>query len=625
MNDAIFLVFPEYQPLQKDEIRVLDLSPGLWDSPIVVSLKRVSLLEPVHFEVISYVWGDGNDVHPLIHKKCLSDSDESVKENVTATRNLRDALQHFRDPVATKTIWADALCIDQQSDGERSQQVRLMQEIYIKADRVLLWLGHEDDETAAAIGYLKDVVNFCTASRNISDFTKVNNLGELAQLLGVPHLPTFDAQGASATFKLFMRPWFYRIWVVQEVAAGQEAVVSIGHYTIPFAYLGLGASWLREVQFVATGTGAGSQGLRNASIMWQKRYVSQENPSSLLDDGRDLLATNPRDKVYGLLGFASLRKALIGYEPAYNKTVEEVYIEIALVIIENTRNLDVINFAESPPNIDDVLPSTNPKQLGWPGTPSWVARWDEATWFPTSAMCGLTPHKERTGPPAFVISSDSQAGILRLHGRRIDEVMYVAPYVQWPDEPGESPRPQNPQVFLAMWSAISKHLPDCAPEAILSAWAQTLTGGITSSYQPAQHFSREHSAGLVAFLMNALESRDMDEGLVEGLADFYRLLRKAKSVLPETDDIKFQMAMCLVLSFRRMFVTAGGKLGLGHSGVEEGDTVVWLHGGKMPFVLRKVNEHWGYVGEGCLYDVKKQRIQGWEDCSEEKTSVFSLQ
>lgn len=48
------------------------------------------------------------------------------------TRNLRDALQYSRHPLTVRFIWDDPLRIDQQNNGERGYQVRLM--VGIKSD-----------------------------------------------------------------------------------------------------------------------------------------------------------------------------------------------------------------------------------------------------------------------------------------------------------------------------------------------------------------------------------------------------------------------------------------------------------------------------------------------------------
>lgn len=58
-----------------------------------------------------------------------------------ATLNLELALQNLWLEEGPRTLWVDAVCIDQADDEERSEQVQMMSGIYKKASRVLVWLG----------------------------------------------------------------------------------------------------------------------------------------------------------------------------------------------------------------------------------------------------------------------------------------------------------------------------------------------------------------------------------------------------------------------------------------------------------------------------------------------------
>jgi hypothetical protein len=51
------------------------------------------------------------------------------------------------------------------------------------------------------------------------------------------------------------------------------------------------------------------------------------------------LGTDPRDKIYGLLGLATDNLDII---PDYNKTPQEVYIDVARAQINSTQNLDIV-------------------------------------------------------------------------------------------------------------------------------------------------------------------------------------------------------------------------------------------------------------------------------------------
>jgi hypothetical protein len=61
--------------------------------------------------------------------------------SLSLSENLGIALRRFRLPLVRTTLWANAICIDQENPEELGQQVTLMAEIYSKAERVAAELG----------------------------------------------------------------------------------------------------------------------------------------------------------------------------------------------------------------------------------------------------------------------------------------------------------------------------------------------------------------------------------------------------------------------------------------------------------------------------------------------------
>ena len=71
------------------------------------------------------------------------------------TKNLYDALKGLRKIEQDRVIWADALCINQKDDKDKSAQVRKMSRIYERATRVVVWLGADEAGNAhGAFGML---------------------------------------------------------------------------------------------------------------------------------------------------------------------------------------------------------------------------------------------------------------------------------------------------------------------------------------------------------------------------------------------------------------------------------------------------------------------------------------
>lgn len=103
-----------YEALESPgSIRLLVLEPGERSDSIELSLKHVTLQEDPVYEAISYAWGDTND---LLSISCS-------EQELNITRSLHSALIHIRQPDRPRTLWADAICINQQDLGEKSVQV----------------------------------------------------------------------------------------------------------------------------------------------------------------------------------------------------------------------------------------------------------------------------------------------------------------------------------------------------------------------------------------------------------------------------------------------------------------------------------------------------------------------
>ncbi|KAK4108984.1 HET-domain-containing protein, partial [Canariomyces notabilis] len=86
------------------------------------------------YEAISYVWGDETFPQPiLVNGRFLA-----------IRRNLHNALYHLRHPRESgrrRTLWVDALCINQSDMHERNHQISLMRNIFSNARQVIAWLG----------------------------------------------------------------------------------------------------------------------------------------------------------------------------------------------------------------------------------------------------------------------------------------------------------------------------------------------------------------------------------------------------------------------------------------------------------------------------------------------------
>ncbi|KAK5654271.1 hypothetical protein OQA88_7447 [Cercophora sp. LCS_1] len=127
-------------PLPDSHIRLLQLLPSRDDhAPIECKLVDYHLLDPrkgLHlYEAVSYVWGPPPNTHRMIADgACLP-----IRQNCHAIPTRP------RDPALPRFLWVDALCINQEDNNEKTDQVQLMAWIYASARGVIVWLEEPTD------------------------------------------------------------------------------------------------------------------------------------------------------------------------------------------------------------------------------------------------------------------------------------------------------------------------------------------------------------------------------------------------------------------------------------------------------------------------------------------------
>ncbi|KAK3315581.1 ankyrin repeat-containing domain protein [Apodospora peruviana] len=300
-----------YSPidLATDAIRILRLHGGYDTDPIQCELVESFLGDDgVPYEALSYTWGDSSvqvEIGLCGQKKMIKD-------------NLYTALHCLRKSSEDRFLWVDAICIDQGNNGEKNHQVRHMRRIYEKAETVLIWLGRSDDD----IDLLMDLMNNLDkrAHRNKiyrkdkPDAWLVEWPVLMAQLRALQATSTLSDRRRNALIALFDRPWFERVWVIQEAFSARRAAIVCGRKTISSETFVL-MPRLMEVKpspAVQSALDIMPGSLRKTS--WRSEAP---NLRTLLQKFSASRATDPLDKIYALLGVSSDAGSDRIFEPDY--------------------------------------------------------------------------------------------------------------------------------------------------------------------------------------------------------------------------------------------------------------------------------------------------------------------
>ncbi|EPE29819.1 WW [Glarea lozoyensis ATCC 20868] len=338
-----------YQPLDSanGEIRLLDVHPAKnQDAALVCKLRHAYLSNNPDYECLSYVWGreeGGTDID-------LDQTAFRVFENCEA------ALRNLRQPKRVRTLWIDAICINQRDNDEKGAQVRRMEDIYRQARQVCIWLGELTDGSIVGVKSIQ------------KKLTTGYYLWKVDRKFGKPTLPVREslknsislqnrsslvaAQEFGEINELLDRPWFTRVWIMQEAILARKLVLICGSETIDWHDVGskIKTSFMainfpkcfglkvnpwdlfcdETYQKICHFRHEWESGGRNASLY------------QLLYDYRHLDCKMPQDRIYGFLGLAPMAKDL-GFEPNYNLEPATVFTSFARTVIEKARSLDVLH------------------------------------------------------------------------------------------------------------------------------------------------------------------------------------------------------------------------------------------------------------------------------------------
>ncbi|UJO15419.1 hypothetical protein CLAFUW4_08427 [Fulvia fulva] len=227
-----------YRSLSKvqSESRPLTLkASSLHDSRLQCILAHVShdWMREHEYETISYCWGD------RIRTSIIEVDGRTLRIPPSAEQ----ALRRLRNPSSDRVVWIASVCIDQADVHERSQQVSYMHFIYRHGRSNLIWLGEDDGTISEAAHALKMLVEELE-----SDVIDLQSLCDT--LYGSAGFIMFSGTGFGTTFShdavlgLYCRPWFSRLWIVQEITLARCNVCFCGEYEFDLLYILRAAQWL---------------------------------------------------------------------------------------------------------------------------------------------------------------------------------------------------------------------------------------------------------------------------------------------------------------------------------------------------------------------------------------------
>ncbi|ESZ98830.1 ankyrin repeat and SAM domain containing protein 6 [Sclerotinia borealis F-4128] len=313
--------------LDRPTIRLLQLLKGNVREPIRCNLLIAWFNQPesvIPYAALSYTWG------------CTEKSVKITVDNTTIkiTSNLYSALRHLRLEDKDRILWIDAICINQDNVQEKIHQIRQMDAIYKAAEEVIVWLGDGTENTDFTMNSMTRLQEF-----------RLNLGGDWRGAAKVwlhfqqSIMYKYEERSRLGMSELLERPWFRRIWILQEIANARVATVCCGKFSVSarifaqFPDLVRTISHYKSVPFKIPGHCQSvldiMPGLSRKESWWEKGRELH----TLLVKFRHSEATDDRDMIYALLDISSDARDSDILDPKYDKSLQKVIHETISFII----------------------------------------------------------------------------------------------------------------------------------------------------------------------------------------------------------------------------------------------------------------------------------------------------
>jgi hypothetical protein len=615
---------------EDDSFRLISLEPGHSDDPLLIRLLNTTLHNTESYEAISYVWGDASKSGSVQ----ILDNGEDIEVRIDITQNCQAALKSLRRVDSPRVLWIDSICINQSSSAEKTHQLNLMAHIYKSASQVLVYLGEGTAVSDTAMKFIREL-------DEPSDYGNRNTMDETQS----------DKQDErTAVNHLLESPWFYRVWVLQEITFAQKATVICGSQQVDwdsfkeFHHWNVSERWVKRPPY---------------SVSYSAFWIANSSQLSYgdrllktLKDTRFCGATDPRDRLYAILplidrehdemvskmaefdwGFDEketqeihLRQQRLAIQPNYNHSVTQVYTNLAIELLQSI-GLDLLKFVVGEPLTND-LPSWVPDWTT--SSPYWVAKAPKVprqkpfAGFPEGppnliwGWKNVHPHLISTWATSeYGSSSDKTSTQLHIRAVRIGTITKAGDIC----DIGKDYFPISQWASLMPDESYLEKVDESNPyyhDSYLSPFAMTLALGdivYPRAVRDVIKYVRRYNGENLEQKENewpafGIPSQDEKERipLSERFSYGPSYEKQALWILKHSDG-------------KRMVVMDDGSIGLAPDRAEVGDVVFVVQGASVPFVLRalgrdsevsedSVEKCYSLVGEAVVLGVMDGEI--WE-------------
>jgi len=520
-------------------------------------------------------------------------------------------------------IWIDSICINQNNISEKTEQVRLMGDIYTRASLVTVWLStsapRQSDMDEITDNFQATLALFQIRRFNSIEASLSNNVSQFASIASEREKPSWEAVS-----KLLDHPYFERSWIIQEVVLASCIRVMYRRVEIDWeifasGLLRMGQGNIYTGVALRTADAEISPKLKRMGTLGQiekwrrKRLRGEEISFSDIALGiKSFQATDLRDKIFAVHGICGTVSEDLTV-PDYSKKLSDVYLDATRRLIKE-EGISRILFLEG---VGYSLEATS----GLENFPSWAPYWSRATDFVTLSYAGQKIDYCAGGDAQLDLHHlDGTSLLLSTHlfgtieelgpvfGLRFSEVR----------EQNAVHEPQFLQALINSYQLIlnteHKHNPyqhASVPHTVEELFWRLLIGNRTTRERPAPLHVKEMYTTYMQLAIK--EQQNIGEGISQ---------TALKDVIQQVQGAwEYAGWASRASGNRRVCVTKNGYVGLGPPLSVIGDIVAVVIGAQTPFIVRRVKgtaemNQFQLVGECYIHGIMDgEALEGMTDAT----------
>lgn len=545
-------------------------------------LVQVRLEERLDYVALSYFWGKPILSHEIVCDGAIIKVTESLHRAILCLSSGTEIQVYY---------WIDQICIDQQNHAEKGVQVRLMGQIYAQATQCLVYLGEAARDDCEAFNVAE--------SLDAADVESIRSESDLES----NRLPRSSSAKWSAYFRLLCRPWFRRVWVVQEVVLPTKVSMFMASETNPRRCISIDllcrsivksellfSRMVVHIDDPAADFAWNHVDTARDQLGFIKKQKDKENTNfsliNIVQHCQFLESTDPRDHIYSFLGLALDTEAL-NLPVDYQLPCATLFSLLACGCVQR----DAYN--------GNLVLACSGIYYGTHGRQSWVPDWTRRKPVNNATRSCLDPQAQlyQSGGSFdgyhAVVSPDQK--ILSVNCSKIDNVSWLNSFA-----PVYFPKIlRGYKTVLAFKDVDEENMAELRKTSYyfddqpkLEAYRETLVAGWFEHQMTKSGFNSMFDNSLIQLM--ALECRSQ--------ADVGEVWDRA-SPTDRRFATGFKRRMSDVLIGRSFCITERGLIGLLPNDSKPGDILAVIHGLPTPYIIRQKGENFVLVGECYIHGI----------------------